>query len=262
MGMEQIRENTFEVHVYCLLEGGATCEAFLSSIKVIPNVCLVFPQSVPHRFLLEKGSKALYFGCDASFLKQLNQIPMMKTNFDYWISNAGNRHQNCVLLSGEQTKRLAGHAAEFDRMSAERRFLTAIEILTAVAVGIQKLSLYNCSQAESVLVEQVLCYIEEHLNDKLNLEEIAGTHYVSVSNLRRSFQREVHFPLKTYVLYRRLEEARRFMIYGNSVMKACEASGFTEYSNFSNAFKSVFGLAPSYYCRHFFGERTEDYESN
>lgn len=261
-GTEQNRENHFEVHVYCLLEGEATCEAFLSSMKLIPNTCLVFPQSVPHRFLLKKGSKALYFGCDAAFLKRLNQIPMLKTNFYYWISNAGTRHQNCVMLSGEQTKRLAGNAAEFDNISAERCFLTALEILTVVTGGIQKLSLYNCSQVESILTEQVLYYIEEHLNDKFTLEEIAGSHYVSVSSLRRSFQREVHLPLKTYVLYRRLEEARRWMIYGNSLVTAFERSGFTEYSNFSNAFKSVFGLAPKYYCQRFFGERTEDYESN
>ncbi len=249
------------VHIYLLVQGKAICNAFDSSLFVLPNDLLFFPTAIPYQFSLQKGSEVLYCYCSYDFMKRVNQVPMMKTNFHYWCSNAGVYHQNFMTLTKEMTKEILAFTNYFETKSIEKQFFIMIRFLTMVCTTLQKSSLYNLSQVESVLTRQVLNYIDIHLSDKLSLESVAAAHYVSVSKLQRAFQTDVQQSLSSYILNRRLEEAKRCIIYEKNVTKAWEQSGFTEHSNFSKVFKAAFGISPRIYCEQF-NQRKEEFDES
>ncbi|MDY4976273.1 MAG: AraC family transcriptional regulator [Clostridia bacterium] len=245
--IQPIEQDGQGAHIYLLYKGSGVVEAFDTTLDLIPNDVILFPTSIPYCFSLGEQSEALYCYCSNSLMKRINRIPMMKTNFYYWTSNAGIRHQNYLSLSKEMAEEILEFSDCFEKETTEKKFFIMVRFLTMICTLLQKSSLYNLSEVKSVLTQQVLHFIDNHLDEKLSLERIAEAHYVSVSKLQRTFQPDVRLSVNTYILYRRLEEAKRSIIYGKNITKAWDDSGFTDYSNFSKAFKTVFGISPRAY---------------
>jgi len=64
-----------------------------------------------------------------------------------------------------------------------------------------------------------------------------------------TFYKEYHEGFKDFVRRKKFEKAIRLLEQNYSLSEVVSACGFTEYSNFSRAFKSYFGIPPSEYRR-------------
>ncbi|EGQ8164091.1 helix-turn-helix transcriptional regulator [Vibrio parahaemolyticus] len=94
-------------------------------------------------------------------------------------------------------------------------------------------------------VENIVSYIETHLEQELSLEHIAEVFSMSVSNLQRRFKQSLNMTVNGYIRYRRLEIARVHLERGLvSITEAAYEAGYHHPSNFTNAFKKVFGVPP------------------
>lgn len=68
---------------------------------------------------------------------------------------------------------------------------------------------------------------------------------MSVSNLQRRFKQSLDMTVSGYIRHRRLEIARQNLEHGlMSITEAAYEAGYHHPSNFTNAFKKVFGVAP------------------
>jgi AraC-like DNA-binding protein len=96
----------------------------------------------------------------------------------------------------------------------------------------------------SPLVQKVLHYITEHIQEDLSLEGIASYMFISKYHLSHAFSREVGVSVYRYIMLRRLMMARQLLLSGEPAGQVCRSCGFADYTSFYRAFKSEYGVSP------------------
>jgi len=93
---------------------------------------------------------------------------------------------------------------------------------------------------------RVLVHIQEHLDDDLELEELAGRACLSPHHFHRVFRGMLGEPLAAHMRRLRLERAAsRLRLTRRSVIEIALDAGYESHEAFSRAFKTAFGLAPT-----------------
>jgi AraC-like DNA-binding protein len=93
-------------------------------------------------------------------------------------------------------------------------------------------------------------YVQEHIEEKFQIEDVARAVALSESRLRAVFREMVGMPLGGFILRSRIRRACGLL--GQSTMSVTEvarACGFESVYSFSRAFKRRRGLSPSAYRR-------------
>lgn len=91
----------------------------------------------------------------------------------------------------------------------------------------------------------LLHYIDSHLTESIQIDELAQQFYISKYHMMRQFRKETGNSIHTYLSNRRLMLARDMIAHGASATEACFASGFRSYSSFSRAYSKLFGTTPT-----------------
>jgi AraC family transcriptional regulator len=93
-----------------------------------------------------------------------------------------------------------------------------------------------------------LLYVQQHLDDSLDLDELAGVAAFSRFHFHRIFRAMVGESLGEYVRRLRLERAARCLKTQNEqVTQIAFQAGFETHESFTRAFKAMFGVSPSAY---------------
>lgn len=100
------------------------------------------------------------------------------------------------------------------------------------------------SSAEASLYQNVLTYIEEHLDDHLSLDAIAGEFYVSKYHIAHVFKENLGLSIHQYITKKRLSMCRQAIRGKMSITEAYQTFGFGDYSSFYRAFKKEYGISP------------------
>lgn len=94
-------------------------------------------------------------------------------------------------------------------------------------------------------LNQVIEYIEEHLTTKITLEEISAFAGVSDYHFRKVFFYLSGLTLSEYVKNRKLSEANKDLLNGESVTDTAFKYGYQSIDGFTRAFKEWSGYLPS-----------------
>jgi AraC family transcriptional regulator len=97
-----------------------------------------------------------------------------------------------------------------------------------------------------IRIEKAILYIEENLENKLVLEDIAQKAHFSPFHFHRLFSVVVGETLNNFINRRRLERAASFLINKRTipVTEIAFTVGFSNLSSFSRAFKKFYGISP------------------
>lgn len=99
-------------------------------------------------------------------------------------------------------------------------------------------------------LRRVLDFIEAHLADEIELDDLAGVAGSSRFHFARAFRDATGFPPYRYLVHRRIEAAKTLLLEGNlSVDEIAIRSGFKSSAQFAVMFKQVFGTTPSRFRR-------------
>lgn len=97
------------------------------------------------------------------------------------------------------------------------------------------------------LLSNALSYIEMHLCDCINLEEIAASCYCSKSGLQKLFRNVYQCSVKEYIIKRRITRAARELVSRPelTVLEIALAYGYSSHEAFTRAFEQVWNCSPS-----------------
>ncbi|MFH5836596.1 AraC family transcriptional regulator [Proteiniclasticum sp. C24MP] len=94
------------------------------------------------------------------------------------------------------------------------------------------------------LIDSVISYINEHLEEEINMDQLAAEFFISKYHLSREFKKYTGTTLYRFVVQKRLIKAKGLILEGNPITSVYEECGFGDYSNFFRAFKNEYGLTP------------------
>lgn len=97
-------------------------------------------------------------------------------------------------------------------------------------------------------IQQSLDYMEEHLNEELNIENLAHMASLSTFYYQRLFSRLVKKPVAEYLKLRRLSKATEKLVQDNRrILDIALDLGFSSHEHFTKIFKDTFGITPDEY---------------
>jgi AraC family transcriptional regulator len=97
-------------------------------------------------------------------------------------------------------------------------------------------------------VQKTLNYIEEHINEEIQVEDLAEIAALSLFYYQRLFTRLVKKPVREYIKLRRLSKARDALCdKENRILDVALEYGFVNHETFTRAFKDAYGITPSQY---------------
>ena len=100
-------------------------------------------------------------------------------------------------------------------------------------------------QPKNDRILDVLRYLDEHLCEDLEIEQVAEHFFISKYHLMRLFNKETGTTIHAYLIQRRLVLARELIKEGHSANDACFKAGFRSYSSFTRAYSKHFGSTPT-----------------
>lgn len=104
--------------------------------------------------------------------------------------------------------------------------------------------LYKPLDKSSALVNDVVAHINEHYSEKITLESLASTFYLSKYHLSHEFNRLVGTSIYRYIIQKRLSIAKQMLSENLAPMDVYQKCGFGDYANFYRAFKTEYGISP------------------
>ncbi len=98
------------------------------------------------------------------------------------------------------------------------------------------------------LYQQISNYIESHVQEHLQLEQIAANFSITPITLNRIFRKHYNTTPKKFILTAKVEVAKQLLSATDlPINRISEFLSFGHQNNFSNAFTKITGLSPSQY---------------
>lgn len=100
------------------------------------------------------------------------------------------------------------------------------------------------------LMEQLLTYLEHHLDHTITLEELCSTFHIGRTKLKLLFKQATGLSVKSYLARERIEKSKNMIREQTyNVSEIAELLGFSSVHYFSKLFKRVVGMSPTEYAR-------------
>lgn len=146
----------------------------------------------------------------------------------------------------EISKHVNGCMNLYDIFIHFRSWKELVEFFECMIVSLSKEALFQDNIRHSKIIEHVTKYIDEHLNERFTLNEIAQECFISRNYLGKLFKEQMGISFKEYVTQRRIEVARRELLSGKyMIYEVAELVGFDSPAYFTSVFKKELGYSPS-----------------
>lgn len=97
-------------------------------------------------------------------------------------------------------------------------------------------------------IESVIDFIENHLNEKLDLETVASEAHYSKYHLHRMFSEMLGITIHDYVQRRQLTEAAKLLVFSQkSILEIALTCGYSSQQAFTTVFKAMYKITPAGY---------------
>lgn len=100
------------------------------------------------------------------------------------------------------------------------------------------------------VTQHVVSYMQQHLEEKLTLQQIADAVGYSVPSVKRLFYKDMQQGVMDYFTKLKIDEAKRIILQGDrSLSQIAFSLGFTDPGHFCRKFKQYEGMCPSDFRR-------------
>lgn len=247
-----LHSHTFYELLYCCNDCGAEYLVGADRYRLQKGDIVFVPPGVSHRPLLPEKMEEPY----QRYVLWLS--PVFVDHFIAIYSPPGIRMSYGSLLRTGGTKwEMLGEYFQRGVWEAENQKAgweaavagNTVTLLTMLGRSIQERTAAVMKAEKPDLLNEVLAYIELHLNEKITLEETAKQFYVSVSTITQLFRQKMGTSFYRCVTQQRLIAAKTLIAEGKNLEDVSRAVGFMDYSSFYRAFKKEFGITPRQYTQ-------------
>lgn len=211
---------------------------------------IVIPRFYTHKALVNKGLQ--YERCiiniDQYTVDMIAKIVGSQEDL-LWLTNDNSENPKMVNLSQEQSEYYVGLIKEYIKLNDEDACLQAFKVFLSILVFLKKAFASNekteyLDEEHVSYVDGVLKFIEHNFKD-VTVSDIAKRNNIDGDYLNRLFKQETDTSIKSYIIIRKLTEAKKYIWLGKTVRESCHMAGFKDYANFARVFKKYEGYPPS-----------------
>lgn len=105
----------------------------------------------------------------------------------------------------------------------------------------------NTPKEEQSLYQNLVLFIEDHLDEELSLHQLANEFFVSKYHIAHIFKENVGLSIHQYIVKKRLAMCRDMILSHTEISEAFLLCGFKDYSSFYRSFKKEYGMSPREY---------------
>ncbi len=98
-------------------------------------------------------------------------------------------------------------------------------------------------------IEQIKKYISSHVDEKLEMEDIAEKFFISRHYLSHYFKKETGFTLVQYITNQKMIAAKTLLLQGYTVTEVADYLAYNSDSHFIAVFKKNVGITPKQYTK-------------
>ena len=133
----------------------------------------------------------------------------------------------------------------YDKIVTAHAILIISHVLRAISEGVSG----GFEAEKPTMINSLIEHIEGHLDEKLNLDEVAAHFYISRGTVNKLFKQSMDTTFYKFVTQRRLILAKVLIAEGESMDSISRKCGFSDYSTFYKAFKKEYGISPREYAK-------------
>ncbi|MGI5893789.1 MAG: helix-turn-helix domain-containing protein [Candidatus Merdivicinus sp.] len=120
------------------------------------------------------------------------------------------------------------------------------QLLVSALFRMKRLSL-SPHLRQSDRIGDAVSYIQDHIADSIDLEDVAQACGLSLSRFKVKFKEETGTPPREYINHVKVERAKKMLLVNRNVTETALDLGYTTSSYFSVIFKKYTGFSPSQY---------------
>lgn len=254
-GMAEVRTHSHDYYeFYFFLEGDVCMKIGERSYLLKYGDIILIPPQIPHCAIIQnphKPYRRFVFWISCSYADQLQK---QSDSYGYLIERATKRqeyvlHQEEIAFRETQAKVLR----LLEEMRQDR-FGKDAKIPLCIGELVLHLNREAYAQEHPIreramqgLYEMMMDYIEEHLKENLDLNELSSIFHVSKYHISHVFKDETGISVHQYILKKRLDACKSAIRSGDKITSVYPVFGFRDYSAFYRAFRKEYGISPKEY---------------
>ena len=100
------------------------------------------------------------------------------------------------------------------------------------------------SVRQNRMIEDIIAYIDDHLEEKIQIDDLADKFYLSKFHLSRKFREQTGTTLYRFIQKKKLIHAKELLLMDLPVIEVSQLCGFGDSSTFFRAFRNEYGMTP------------------
>lgn len=249
-----LHSHDFYEMLYCRECRGVEYLVGAECYRIQSGDIIIVPPGISHRPLLLEEENAVYRRDVVWFSRAfvdltMKMLPYQQLQFGLqeviFLRTKATKWEFLEALFAKGVQEAEDEAPSFEGIVVGN----TIMLLTQITRALGESGSVQMRAKKPELLEQVMAYIEDHLQEKITLEEIARQFYVSVSTITNLFRQKMGTSFHRCVTQRRLIAAKSRISAGENLEDVSRAVGFSDYSSFYRAFKKEYGITPRQYTQ-------------
>jgi len=236
---------------YFFMGGEVSIEIGGKASALKPGDMILIPPGVKHHINLlntELPYQRIVFWISQDYCRQLMQI---SSDYGYLMQHVSITkkyiyHYDVIEFNAIKSKVFQIlEEIHFDRFGKSAKISLCInDLLLHVNRTIYEQEHPATPKEELSLYENLISFIEGHLEEDLSLDRLANEFFVNKYHIAHVFKENLGMSVHQYITKKRLAQCKDAILNNADIMEASLQCGFSDYSSFYRAFKKEYGSSP------------------